>query len=355
MLGSVPDEQVARALAHYDEAEAAQVASLGTGLINDTFEVRSAAGRFVLQRVNPIFDPLIHHNIRAVTERLAVRGLETPRLVDSVDGTAWIDLGEGGVWRLWTFVEGACFDVPSDGRQAQAAGALVASFHRALEGLDHDFVGRRLGVHDTAQHLRRLGAALERHRAHRLHRQVEPLARRIFGAAERLPRGPRLPKRIGHGDLKFSNLRFAGTEPERCWQARCLIDLDTVGPIQLAHELGDAWRSWCNRGGEDAADPRFDLGLFEAAWTGYRDHLGAPLSADQRRALLYAVDGISLELSARFATDALVESYFGWDPERYETAGEHHLARARCQWRLYESCVSLRPARARLLEVGLDR
>ena len=49
--------------------------ALGEGF---TLRVEAAAGRFALQRVNPFFDPAIHENIHAVTECLAVAGLETP-------------------------------------------------------------------------------------------------------------------------------------------------------------------------------------------------------------------------------------------------------------------------------------
>jgi len=351
VLGAVPDEHVAQALARYSETDGAAVAALGAGLINETFDVRAPNGHFVLQRVNPIFDPTIHHNIRAVTERLAECGLQTPRLIDNSDGESWIDMGDAGIWRLLTFVEGAGFDVPVCAEQARSAGALVARFHEALDGLEHTFVGRRLGVHDTAQHLARLQSVLREHSDHRLAAEVGPLAERILTSAGSLPRIRPLPERVCHGDLKFNNLRFSANQPPERAAAHCLIDLDTVGPLELAYELGDAWRSWCNRAGEDAVSARFDIGLFEAAWGGYRDTLTIPFSLEQRRALLQSVEWISLELAARFAADALAESYFGWDSARFPAAGEHNLARARGQWALHESTLESRAARAHRLDV----
>jgi hypothetical protein len=38
---------------------------------------------------------------------------------------------------------------------------------------------------------------------------------------------------------------------------------------------------------------------------------------------------ISVELAARFCTDALRESYFGWNRTRYESASAHNQARTR--------------------------
>ena len=42
------------------------------------------------------------------------------------------------------------------------------------------------------------------------------------------------------------------------------------------------------------------------------------------------------ELAARFCTDALRESYFGWNRARYESASAHNQARVRGQLLLAE-------------------
>ncbi|MBC8132158.1 MAG: hypothetical protein H7X95_04190, partial [Deltaproteobacteria bacterium] len=127
------------------------------------------------------------------------------------------------------------------------------------------------------------------------------------------------------------------------------IDLDTVGPLPLAFELGDAWRSWCNRSGEDQEAAELDLNIFEASLDGYRAGLGRTLDADERRALLLGPEWISLELSARFAADALDEAYFGWDHQKFAGRGEHNLTRARGQHSLYRALVTTRPQRVRML------
>ncbi len=335
-----------------DDASAqVEVTRLGRGLINQTYQVASAQHPWVLQRVNPIFDPAIHHNIQAVTERLQQAGLTTPVLQRTQAGHPWADLGQDGIWRLMTHMQGTSFDVVQSVDQARAGGALVARFHSALAGLDHAFLGLRQGVHDTDGHLRRLTEALALHPAHRLQGAVAPLAADIMAASERLPPLPDLAKQVGHGDLKLNNLLFAGPEPPASDQAICLIDLDTLGPMTLAHELGDAWRSWCNQAGEDDTEAHFDLPIFEASWQGYRQHGGHQLDRTERRGLLFGVEWICLELAARFAADALNESYFGWSSERYATRGEHNLQRARGQLALHHATAATRPARAKLLGV----
>ena len=342
----------ARVLSRFVGLQGAQVVPLGSGLVNQTYLVSQGGQRLVLQRLNPIFSSAVNRNIDVVTRRLAEVGMMTARLVPTEDGSLSVDLGpEDGLWRLQTYVDGVSFDVVASLGQARAAGALVARFHRALDGLDHEFLGLRTGVHDTAQHLARLREALNAHTDHRLHQQVSGLAADLLAAIADLPALPNLPRRVCHGDLKLSNILFAGPNPPASEQALCLIDLDTVGPMALAHELGDAWRSWCNRSPEDASQAKFDVEVFRASFEGFRDTLGRTLAADERRACLHGVEWISVELAVRFAADALLESYFGWAPDRYPGRGEHNLARARGQWALHRAVCATRHERAQILEI----
>lgn len=348
MFGQVR-EKVLRA---FSGLENASIEPLGHGLINQTFLLSTDDGRFVLQRLSAIFAPEINHNIAAVTRALATAGLPTPQLVPTRDGGLWLDLGSGGVWRVQTFVAGRGFDKVQSAAQARSASELVARFHRAVDGLDHRFVGLREGVHDTPRHLERLREAIVSCANHRLFADVAALARDIFASADRLQPLPALPARIGHGDLKLNNVLFAGERAPASEEAVCLIDLDTVGPVLLAHEIGDAWRSWCNLSGEDATAAKVDLAVMAASFEGYAGSVGRSLTKDERLALLGGVEWISLELASRFAADALNESYFGWDPGRYASRGEHNLVRARGQLALHESFVMCRGERRALLGLG---
>jgi Ser/Thr protein kinase RdoA (MazF antagonist) len=349
-----------RVLPRYEGWQEASVAPLGNGLINRTY-LLTASGvqkRAVLQRVNPLFSPAIHHNILAVTERLAAAGLVTPRLIPTRDGRPWLELAPpaaapttgAAVWRMQTHVDGVAFDVVAEPEQARAAAGLIARFHRALDDLRHPFVGMRQGVHDTPRHLARLAEAVAGAPRHRLASEVGPLAAVIAAGAAALPPLPALPARVCHGDLKFNNILFAGPAGAASRQAVCLIDLDVVGPLSLSFELGDAWRSWCNRAGEDHPRAALDLEIFRASWAGYVEGLeGRPLGAPERQGLLLGVEWISLELAARFAADALLESYFGWDAIRFAGRGEHNLVRARGQWSLHQALIATRAARAAIL------
>jgi Ser/Thr protein kinase RdoA (MazF antagonist) len=322
--------------------ESARLEPVARGLINETFLV-TAGRRYALQRVSAIFDPAIHENIEAVTARLEELGLSTPRLVRTRDGRLFARFGDE-IWRLMTWVDGHTFEAARSAGQIRAAARLVGRFHRALDDFDHAFVGRRLGVHDTGAHLTRLERAVAEHPRHRLIEQVEPLAAAILAAARELSALPELPDRVCHGDLKLSNLVFEGATPPESERAVALVDLDTVGPMALAHELGDALRSWCNPRREDDP-PVFDLDLMRAAVAGYAEGVDRLLTRAERRAILVGVEHISLELSARFAADALREEYFGYDERRFAARGEHNLVRARGQWALHRDLVATRAPR----------
>jgi Ser/Thr protein kinase RdoA (MazF antagonist) len=329
----------------------ARVAPLGRGLINDTFAVDADRGAFVLQRVHPVFSPEIHHNILAVTDHLDRRGLLTPRLHPTLAGALWLER-EDQVWRLITRMPGVGFDAVRGPAQAHAAASLLARFHSALEDLDHAFVGLRTGVHDTPTHLARLAQAVAELGSHRLHAPVARLAEAIVVRAAELPPLHGLPSRIVHGDPKLNNILFESIDAPGCERPLCLIDLDTVAPMPLPLELGDALRSWCNPKGEDERVARFDLATHDATLAGYLGACTLSLSGPEREALLHGVEWITLELAARFAADALREQYFGWNRARFPAAGEHNLVRAQGQWSLHEQVIAARSERAAALRAA---
>lgn len=347
-------EQLHTVLDRYALGDLVRTGPLGDGLINDTFAVDTSNARFVCQRVHEVFAPEIHHNIAAVTEHLASRGVPTPRLVPATDGASYVE-HQGRTWRLMTRLPGVSFNAARGSVQARAAAAALARFHSELDDLDHRFVGLRSGVHDTAAHLANLEAALTEFPDHRLRDEVFPLAEEILGAGVRLPELGGVRSRIAHGDPKFNNILFAADEGEGSERAVGLIDLDTVAPLAIHLELGDAWRSWCNPKGEDDGSAQFDLATFEASLEGWASAVSFGLDSEEVEALTFGVEIITVELAARFCADALAERYFGWSPEAFASRGEHNLVRARGQWALHRAALDCRAAREKLLRGALGR
>jgi Ser/Thr protein kinase RdoA (MazF antagonist) len=350
---AVVDVVPAPVLARYRAFAGGSSRRFGSGLINRTFLVEKDGQQAIAQQLHRIFGPAVNDDLDAVTTHLARKGLVTPRLLRTDDGTACvIDLPDGSddpalraVWRLITRVPGSSVDKLTAPAQAQAAGALVARFHAAVEDLQYDYRHVREGVHDTKRHLVKLARMMAKHRAHRLGREAGALGKEILDAGARLPDLLALPKRHSHGDLKISNLLF-----DENGAGVCLVDLDTLGRMPWPLEMGDALRSWCNPQGEDVTDAGIDVELFRAAVDGYFTSAKRPfLVPDESEALVDGLHTICVELASRFCADALDESYFGWDSARYPTRGDHNLVRARGQWSLARSVHSRRDELVRIV------
>jgi Ser/Thr protein kinase RdoA (MazF antagonist) len=306
-----------------------EVAPLAGGLINATFVATRDGERVaVLQRLHHVFAPEVNLDLDAVTAHLAARGLETPRLVRAQSGAAWIE-HDGRTWRALTWVDGASTHGDLTTEDAEAAGGLVARFHRAVDDLAHEYAFVRAGVHDTAAHLARLDAGARAPGDFDGAAEARELAAEIQDAARALAPLPALPRRHTHGDLKISNVLFRRSGARGA--AVALVDLDTLGRQTLAFELGDAMRSWCNPHPEDAGRARFDLDVFAAAMRGYRDGARALLEPEEWPSIVVGLETVCVELAARFCADVFEDRYFGWDPARFPSRRAHNLIRARGQ------------------------
>lgn len=335
-------------------------------LINRTFVAQNDGGRFILQRLHSTFGAEVNLDLEAVTNHLLQQGFETPTLIRTSSGQPWHKDAEGHTWRALSFVPGRVIHAIEHPDQAHSAAALLARFHRAVAGWDYIFRHVRAAAHDTAQHLQRLREVQSRAESQQ-DLEVTALATVILDASQQIRVDySALPRRITHGDLKISNVLFW---EDRANDARCLIDLDTLGYQYIAYELGDALRSWCNPQGEASAEPRVDLDIFQAALSGYANpHADttansdaaiaraghAPplqlLNPDEIVSIVEGLETICIELSSRFAVDALEDRYFGWDEQRFSSRREHNLVRATGQLALFRAVHQQRDTLLRIAD-----
>ena len=316
----------------------------GRGLINDTFRVAAGGKRYVLQRINgAVFpDPLrIMSNIQALDRQArqhADLGFRVPALIATRAGDAGLRTSDGNVWRLMTLIEDAVglprIETPEQGGEV---GRLLGRFHTLLQSLPAGALSVTLpGFHDTPSYLARFLSVLERIEGARHDPAVETCVRFALDRGALAPRladardRGEIPVRVIHGDPKLDNILFD------CHSGRALalIDLDTLQPGLILHDIGDCLRSCCNRSGE-SADGRnrvaFDLAVAEPILHAYAEQTRDWLSAAEIALIPEAIRLMPFELGLRFMTDHL-------EGDRYFKVAEpgENLRKAGTQFALVE-------------------
>ncbi|QGU32172.1 phosphotransferase enzyme family protein [Thermochromatium tepidum] len=300
------------------------VAPLGRGLINETYRVETGGGCSVLQRLNDRVFPA-PERILTNLARLAEHpeppesfGLRVPALIPSRTGAPFVRDASGAVWRLMEFIPDTC-TLPrlQETSQAREVGRILGRFHRWISALPSaDFAVTLPGYHDTSGHLKRLMALSDARRAAPEMGPIFDFIEARLDLAEALDRAVqsgRIVPRLTHGDPKLDNILF-DRDGRR---ALALIDLDTLQPGLIQHDLGDCLRSCCNVLGEAETDPakvRFDLVLAAAILTGYAEVTRGWLSDGDIDSLFDGIRVMPFELGLRFLTDHLQgDRYFKVD------------------------------------------
>ncbi|MCF7990804.1 MAG: aminoglycoside phosphotransferase family protein [Thiohalocapsa sp.] len=317
-----------------------EILGFGNGLINKTFRVDTPEGSYVLQRINPAVFPRperIMGNIarlQAAAARHRELAVRLPRLTYLPDGSAYARDADGGIWRLMERIHPSrVLREIENPLQALEVGRTLGRFHRLAALLEADAFEITLpGFHHTPDYLAalddivRAGGAGVEEAAPELGfvEQRRDLATALTDAVERGLTAPR----VIHGDPKIDNLLF-DVHSDR---ALCLIDLDTVQPGLVHHDIGDSLRSCCNRLGESAGNApavTFDLNLCEAIVNAYAQEAGGLLDANEIALLYPAIRLIPFELGIRFLADHL-------QGDRYFAVTERgqNLRKARIQFAL---------------------
>lgn len=316
------------------------------GHINDTYDVQTSLGRFVLQRINHQVFPSpenIMENVIAVTDylrgRLAVQGGDPNRgtlaVRRTIDGKGFYLSPEGNYWRCTSFISGASsHEVATGPKMLREAGRAFGNFQRMLADFPADTLHEIIPkFHDTPDRFRQLREAVLANRAGRVEEVMDELA---FAAERRdscgllmvlLAEGG-LPLRVTHNDTKMSNVLMDDATGE----AVCVIDLDTVMPGLTAFDFGDSIRAGASTAAEDEADlslVHFDLEAFTAYAQGFLSAAGSALSSEELRTLPDGAILMTYEVGIRFLTD-----YLNGDVYFRTAYPTHNLVRCRNQFKL---------------------
>lgn len=321
-----PQEELRSVLAGFGINDPTDVSRYGSGHINDTFKVETAAGpRYILQRVTDAFDKeVLKANILRVTNHLKSKGVKTLEVV-----------GYENPWRVYKFLEGyTSVDVISEPSQAELAAGAFAAFQNALADLPEPALLPVIPrFHDTVDRIRLLDEAAA---ADVKGRKASVASELAFVDARReeaakivtmMAKGE-IPERITHNDTKINNVMMA---PDG---SNVVIDLDTTMPGSALYDFGDMVRTSSAAAAEDEKDLSKVYSkkeYFEALVRGYLAQ--AKFLTDAEKAnLAFSGRLITLTIGIRFLTDYLAgDTYF-------HTAYEgHNLVRCHTQFKMVES------------------
>lgn len=307
-------------------APVSSIRPLGDGHINETYliSVRTGAGA-VLQRINPHVFPMswdVAENSSRVLDHLEAAGGGVPRLIRTLENQpAWRD-ADGGVWRMFGYVEGArSLRQVESTDQAREAGRAFGDFQRRLG----NFPGAQLypaipHFHEIDWCFTKLSSAATG--------ELAAFSDDLAFVAERRHFADRpltAQKIVIHGDCKIDNLLFDAEQD----QVVAVIDLDTVMVGDRLWDFGDLVRSAAASGEEDSRTIDVSLDLFGALAEGFLNGSGWKPDGAEREAMVRAPRVMGLMLGVRFLTDHLEGNpYFKVDDP------EHNLRRARAQFRL---------------------
>lgn len=325
------------------------IAPLGSGLINDTFRVRTAGATtpdYVLQRINTaVFQDVetLQRNIDMVTThlraKLASQGAteldrRVLRFLPAHDGKTYHrDMG-GECWRIMVYIaDTRTFDSVTPGH-SECAGLAFGEFEAQLTDLPETLGETIPNFHNMELRRDQLREAVRQDPVGRvaevgdlldaLERDMEAMC-----LAERLHRNGSLPKRICHCDTKINNMLF-----DENGRVVCVIDLDTVMPSFVFSDYGDFLRNAANNVAEDSPDfgnVGFRMDIFEAFTRGYLASTRGFLTPMERNLLPYAAALFPFMQCARFLTD-----YLNGDTYYKTKYAGHNLVRSRNQLLLYQ-------------------
>ncbi len=332
------------------QGEIAEVAPLGTGLINDTFRVKTSSEKtpdYDLQRINhAIFQDveLLQNNIQRITDhirhKLSEKGendleRKTLTVIPANDGKLYYFDGES-YWRLTVFIQNSQTYEQVTPEFSYLTGKAFGEFQYFLSDLPGEPLGATIpDFHNMIFRLQQLQDAINANPAGRL-AKVQPIVDELLGRAEdmckaeRLYKEGKLPKRITHCDTKVNNMLF-----DENGKFLCVIDLDTTMPGFVLSDFGDFIRTAANNGAEDDEDlskVNVNMDIFKEFSRGYIEAARPFLTQTEIENLPYGAQLLTYMQTVRFLTD-----YINGDTYYKIKSPEHNYQRTLAQLTLLHS------------------
>ncbi|MEN9319428.1 MAG: hypothetical protein RLZZ309_415 [Bacteroidota bacterium] len=294
---------------------------LSQGLINQTYELQTAQGAFILQNINTqVFkDPYaIDHNIKSIGQyyNTTVPDQLYTHLVPNLRGETLIEW-EGKHYRAFKKIEGFALDVLTNADQAKEAAHQFGKFTASLS----EFPIEALKV--TIPHFHDLALRYHQFEQALIHGDTKRMAT-AKDAIQFLQSHQSYVKkwldftsnkeahlRVTHHDTKISNVLFKDEN------AICVIDLDTTMPGYFISDIGDMCRTYLcpvNEACQDLSQIKIIPERWTAIQNGYLEAMGEFLTSFEKDHFAFSGQCIIYMQALRFITDYLqLDQYYKID------------------------------------------
>ncbi|MCM1130441.1 MAG: aminoglycoside phosphotransferase family protein [Roseburia sp.] len=323
------------------EGKLLEVCPYGEGHINQTLLVTTTKKRYILQKMNThVFkDPdALMKNICYVTEALQGQGIETLCVIPTKKEEAFLKLNQKGkleCFRMYDFIENAVtFQKASNKQVFYNSGKAFGEFQNHLANFDASLLTETIpNFHNTVKRFEDFLKAVKEDKVKRVkdcRNEIDFILKRqntLSKVLDGLKDGS-IPLRVTHNDTKLNNILM----DDKSFEARAIIDLDTIMPGSLLYDFGDSIRFGASTAAEDEKDlnkVHFDLELFKTYALGYYSAVSNSITAKELELLPYSAYLLTMECGMRFLADYLSgDIYF---QIHYK---DHNLVRARTQLKL---------------------
>ena len=285
---------------------------LTQGLINQTFEVSSVHGDFILQNINTqVFkDPFaIDHNIKAIGQYYNTNQPDQlfTFLVPNIVGETLIE-SAGKYYRAFKKIDGIALDVLTTASQAKAAANQFGQFTASL--IEFPIAQLKVTIpqfHDLALRYHQFEQALIHGDTNRISQAKDAI---LFLQSHHAYVKQWLHftghqdahLRVTHHDTKISNVLFKDDA------AICVIDLDTTMPGYFISDVGDMCRTYLCPVNEACQDLN-QIKVLPERWTaiqeGYLEAMGEFLTSFEKDHFKFSGQCIIYMQALRFLTDFL--------------------------------------------------
>ena len=295
---------------------------------------------YLVQRVNTYAfkNPIqLMENIDKVTEYIREKAPDKVSLHyhhtedENGERKTYLTDEDDSFWRICNYVPSVTFDSCDDIRVVRNAGTAFGEFQMLLSDFDASQLYYTIpDFHNTRKRYETMLRDVERDECGRV-REVREELDWLLSVQDRaclltdLYNKGELPLRVTHNDTKINNVLF----DENTHEALVVIDLDTVMPGLVGHDLGDAIRFAANFTEEDSEAYEkvgINLNIFWAFAQGFLKKTAKTLTDTEIDTLADSCFVLSCELATRFLDDYITgDLYF-----KVKKPG-HNLIRTRCQ------------------------